>query len=48
MVGSINIFGKEITIKDNKNGDFITSGYSGYMGFFSFPISSLGMHIKTK
>ena len=33
MAGSINIFGNEIIISDNKNADFITSGYSGYMGF---------------
>jgi len=33
MAGSINIFGNEIIISDNKNADFITSGYSGYICF---------------
>ena len=33
MAGNTNIFGVEIVISDNKAGDFITSGFSGYMGF---------------
>jgi len=32
MAGTINILGEELHISENTNGDFITSGYSGYMG----------------
>jgi hypothetical protein len=42
MAGTINLLGEELSISKNTAGDYITAGYSGYMGFVGEVASQYG------